>query len=240
MPGGRRVLQHVRVHRRGEQRGRADGEREGGQEVVGQAERQPGDGVRGGRGDQEQVGLLGERDVADVPRRVARDGGVRGVPGVPGVPVARLVRRPEQPPQHRLPGDGGERERAHEGGRRAGEHHLDAVAALDERPDEFRRPVGPDPPGDPEDDLPAPVRLPPLRLRSAPLGHLPRPAFSPSRLRAGAPGFAHPRSTGRSHGRWSRCRRSRPGDRSRRPAAFRLPRCGAAAALRARIPGPGR
>ena len=136
------VGQHVGVHR-GRDEGRGpDGEVEGGEEVVGEAERQAGDDVGGGGGHHEDVGLLGERDVADAAGGVG-SGGVGRFGGGVGKQVF----------EDRLAGDGGERERGDELAGGAGQDDLDPEAALLEGPHQVRRLVGPDAPGDAEDDL---------------------------------------------------------------------------------------
>ena len=60
---GGRVLPHLGVHRRREHHRAAGGEQGVGEQVVGQAVRGPGQQVGGGRGDDDQVGLLAEPDV---------------------------------------------------------------------------------------------------------------------------------------------------------------------------------
>ena len=156
---GRRVVQHVGVHR-GRDEGRGpDREVEGGEEVVGEAERHPGDDVGGGGGHHEDVGLLGERDMADAA------GGVRSVCGGlvgAGVGLAGLVglagglvgaRVGKEVFEDRLAGDGGERERGDELAGGAGQDDLDPEPALFEGAHQIRSLVGPDAPGNPENYL---------------------------------------------------------------------------------------
>eukprot|EP01132_Coremiostelium_polycephalum_P020831 gene20832-biopygen11637 len=61
---GGRVAPHGLVHGRGDRDGGVGGQYQGGQQVVGNALGQAGDQVGGGRGDQHQVGPLGQLDVA--------------------------------------------------------------------------------------------------------------------------------------------------------------------------------
>ena len=233
---GRRVGQHVGVHR-GRDEGRGpDGEVEGGEEVVGEAERQAGDDVGGGGGHHEDVGLLGERDVADAAGGVG-SGGVGRFGGGVGKQVF----------EDRLAGDGGERERGDELAGGAGQDDLDPEAALPEGPHQVRRLVGPDAPGDAEDDL----FLHPLILGGTPVF---RPAswrgkgrescVSPA-ARAPGPRQRKPRTANPCGGRAARERQSSDWHRPRSGAtAYRHPSRSAGTAwnadLRAVLPvGPG-
>ena len=157
--GGRRVLQHVRVHRRGDEERRPAGQGEGRQEVVRQAQGQAGDDVGGGRGDEEEGRLLGEGDVADVRGVVGLAAARVAPPVVTALPVAGRL---EEVFQDRFAGDRRQRERGDEGAGGAGQDHLHPEAAFPERPHQLRGAVGADPPGDPQDDLPGDL---PLALR---------------------------------------------------------------------------
>jgi hypothetical protein len=130
-----RVPPHVALHRgRQHQRG-LGGERGRGDDVVGEAVREPRDRVRRRGRDDERVDAVRELDVLDLARAAL------GAPRAPQVGVHRAVRE-------RL-----ERERRDEAGRGRGERHLDLVAALGEAPDELERLVRRDAPGDAEQDL---------------------------------------------------------------------------------------
>ena len=64
---GGRVEPHVAVHGWGDEDGGAGGEGDGGEGVIGDAVGEFGEDVGGGRGDEEEVGGVGELDVAGVP-----------------------------------------------------------------------------------------------------------------------------------------------------------------------------
>ena len=70
-----RVLPHLGVHRRREHDRAARGEQDVGEQVVGEAVRGPGQQVGGGRGDEDEVGLLAEPDVRDLVDVVPDVGG---------------------------------------------------------------------------------------------------------------------------------------------------------------------
>ena len=147
---GRRVVQHVGVHR-GRDEGRGpDREVEGGEEVVGEAERHPGDDVGGGGGHHEDVGLLGERDVADAAGGVGS--GSLGLSGG-GVGARAGARVGKEVFEDGFAGDGGERERGDELAGGAGQDDLNPEPALFEGAHQVRSLVGPDAPGNPENDL---------------------------------------------------------------------------------------
>ena len=75
------VFQHVGVHGRSHQLGAGGGQRHGGQHIIGQAVGQLGQHVGGGRGDQHQVGGVGQRHMGHVVLEIA----VKGVHDAPAV-----------------------------------------------------------------------------------------------------------------------------------------------------------
>ena len=83
---------HARVHRRGDQHGLVGGEQHGGGEVVGMPAGHLGHEVGGGRGDDDQIGIAGQADVADLA----------------------LVVEAEEVGEHPLVGQRADRQRRHE------------------------------------------------------------------------------------------------------------------------------
>ena len=215
---GRRVVQHVGVHR-GRDEGRGpDREVEGGEEVVGEAERHPGDDV-GGRGSHhEDVGLLGERDV---PHSA---GGVGPAPlACLGGGVGKQVLK------DRLAGDGGKRQRRNKLAGRARQDDLHPQPTLPERPHQVRSLVGPDTPGNPDNNLlhgpfifAQPQLEQPRKGNAGARGPAPHPASRPR----GANDVPHPpvkRGNGWSAGQFSRWGGLRPASRPERAAKPHTP-----------------
>ncbi len=127
---GRRggVLPHLGVHRRRHHDRAAGGEQGVGEQVVGEAVGGPGQQVGGGRGDDDQVGLLADPDVRHL---------VDVVPDVGGRPGGRTAR--PRWARRRTPA-------------RRGGDDADVVAALGEQPQQLGDLVGGDAAADPEDD----------------------------------------------------------------------------------------
>jgi hypothetical protein len=124
------MLPHLAIHGRGDQNRGAGGERDGREGIVGEAVGHGGEDVRGGGGDEEQIGLVGELDVAGLPafffgKEIGDD---------------RILAQRAQ----------GERRDEFERGFR--QHTRHAMAGLGELAGEVRRLVGRDGTGDAEDD----------------------------------------------------------------------------------------
>ena len=126
-----RVAPHLAVHRRGEQQRAVARQRQGGEQVVGEAVGKLGKTVRRGRGDEQQVGFAGEGDVRHAVRRVRR----------PGVG------------DHRLAGERLEGQRGDEAGGSLAHRHLYGRALFDQQADEFGGLVGGNAASDAEEDV---------------------------------------------------------------------------------------
>ncbi|GMA27590.1 hypothetical protein GCM10025874_08430 [Arenivirga flava] len=125
---GRRVLPHLGVHGRSDQQRGAAGQHRVAQQVVGDAVRELGDGVGRRRCDDDEVGVLAERDVAHL-----------------GDPVVEVRR--DRIAADRLEGRG-----ADEAQRRLGGDDLHIVAREHEGADRAHRLVGGDAAGHADDD----------------------------------------------------------------------------------------
>jgi hypothetical protein len=136
------VLVHVVVHRRGDEDRARRGERRAREEVVGQAVGELGDRVRARRGDQEDVGVADELEMAE-----------RVVVGwhLVGERAARRVAL-ELAGQDRRAAERRERRRADEPLRGLGLHDAHRVARLRREADDLERLVGGDPAADADQD----------------------------------------------------------------------------------------
>jgi len=136
---GGRVSPHLDVHRRSQQRGAAGGQRQGGEQVVGQAVGQLGQRVGGSRGDDQQVGGLGQADVDDVGGQdtVLAHGGVQRAP---------------QAGENGATGEGLEGERRDKAGCRFRHHHVHLRPGLGQPAGERADLVSGDAAGDAQED----------------------------------------------------------------------------------------
>ena len=103
-------MPHLAVHRRSDDEWGPRGERDGGQSIVRNSTGELGDEVRRGGRDEQQIGVVRERDVA-------------GMPGFFFI---------ENSSRHRISREGLESERGDELGGRAGHHDMDLEAVLRE------------------------------------------------------------------------------------------------------------
>ncbi len=126
----RGVLEHVHVHRRRHEHRRPRRQVERAERVVGDSPRELPEDVRGGRRHQQQVRLVGERDVADVAVH----------------PQRPLV------VEDRVPREGLERHRGHEARGGRGHHHAHVHVPPLQLAQDLAGLVGPDAPRDAEDD----------------------------------------------------------------------------------------
>ena len=124
------VFQHVGVHGRSHQLGAGGGQRHGGQHIIGQAVGQLGQHVGGGRGDQHQVGGVGQRHMGHVVLEIA----VKGVHDAPAV------------------GQRLKHQRRDELGGVFGHQHMHVGPHLDQRMGHIGHFVCGDAPGNPDDD----------------------------------------------------------------------------------------
>ena len=119
---GRRMLPHLRVHRRRDQHRLVGREQRGRGQIVGQAVGHLGDQIRGRRRDHHQIGLARQPDVAHLG----------------------LVGEREQVAEHLVAGQARDRERGHELGAGAGQDAAHRRAALAQPADQLEALVGRD------------------------------------------------------------------------------------------------
>ena len=121
---------HARVHGRGDQYGLVGRQQHGGGEIVGVAAGHPRDEVGSSRRDDDEVGITGEADVADLA----------------------LVVEAEQVGQHPLVRQRADRQRRHEALAGSRDHRAHGDAALGKAPDQVEALVGGDAAADDEED----------------------------------------------------------------------------------------
>jgi len=129
------VLVHGAVHRRGDDDRAAGGQRRNREQVIGQPGGQPGQGVGGRRGDDQQVGVFAQADVGDVSGQLA-------AAGAPHISVGRAA------------GDRFEGEGADETLGGPGHDHRDMGAGLGQLAGQVDGLVDGDAAGDAQQDVP--------------------------------------------------------------------------------------